>query len=371
MKRGPLCTALFLATLAFSAIAAADDPSRPYDAPYIDGEHSGIPPLPVGYITQEEAGIRFSYHPSTGERVRMLFRRAESIRTELSAELGRSVLANVEVRVAALPSEMRQVAPTELVPGYAPVLAFSQAHLVVMSAASPISAEPPDLEMWLRHGLAHLALDEAAENKPIPRWFHEGFAVQQAGQDTAVRAHALCLASLRHQLIPLGAIEGQFPADAPQFSIAYAEAADFARFLTRDNNREKFPSLIAHLREGEPLETSLPAAYGADLGHIEMVWRKEMARRYSFVPVFIIALAIWAFIAGVLLARRLSRRKALRAEQQKRDEAARRAAASAARQEARARRASLAINEDAISETLPPDPEVPKVEHDGRWHTLH
>jgi len=368
----PVLPALALA-LALAPRAAHAGDLRPYDAPQYDAERSHVPPLPVGYITQEENGIRFSYHPSAGERVRLLLRRAEAIRAELSAEMGRRVLDAVEVRIASVPGEMGQIAPTEMVPGYAPVLAFSKTHLVVMSASSPISYEPPDLEVWLRHGLAHLALDEAAGSKAIlPRWFHEGYAVEFAGQDTAVRGHSLCLATLRHHLIPLGSIESQFPADAPQISIAYAEAADFARFLTSGSNRARFAGFIERVRGGEPFEAALKSAYDTDLSRIERVWRKDMARRYSFVPVFVIALLVWLFIAAALVVRRMRRRRAqLAAQQNAREEVARRAIVSTARLGPRTPRPRIDLGEDDIGEPIPPDPEVPKVEHDGRWHTLH
>jgi hypothetical protein len=29
------------------------------------------------------------------------------------------------------------------------------------------------------------------------------------------------------------------------------------------------------------------------------------------------------------------------------------------------------VEEDDLARAMPPDPEVPKVEHDGRWYTLH
>ena len=31
----------------------------------------------------------------------------------------------------------------------------------------------------------------------------------------------------------------------------------------------------------------------------------------------------------------------------------------------------LPAEDDELAQAIPPDPEVPKVEHDGRWYTLH
>ena len=144
--------------------AAAHDP-RPWDAPWIDGEPLTVPPLPLEYITREEAGIRLSYQPSTRDRVRSLQALAVTIRAELGAALGTPVLGAIEIRVAAAPSEMARLAPVEQLPGYATAVTFSQSHLVVMSALSPLSIDAPNLEGWLRHALAHLALDEATAGR--------------------------------------------------------------------------------------------------------------------------------------------------------------------------------------------------------------
>ena len=44
------------------------------------------------------------------------------------------------------PSEMARLAPVEQLPGYATAVTFSQSHLVVMSALSPLSIDAPDLD---------------------------------------------------------------------------------------------------------------------------------------------------------------------------------------------------------------------------------
>ncbi|MFT3774780.1 MAG: peptidase MA family metallohydrolase [Minicystis sp.] len=214
--------------------------------------------------------------------------------------------------------------------------------------------------------MAHLALDEAAGGHDLPRWFHEGFAVHIAGEDAAVRAESLCLAALHDRLLGLREVDARFPDGAPGPSLAIAEAADFVRFLLDKPARERFPALIERLRAGEPLDRALPAALGSDLDGIEVRWRKEMARRYSFVPVFVGATLLWVVVAlGIGVRRRRM--------------AATRRAASERRPLASAARLSISEPPEAprssdpgeLSQAIPPDPEVPKIEHGGRWYTLH
>ena len=363
---------LFLAVSSSSRAQIAPTPSdpRPWDAPWIDVEPLVVPPLPAEYLTHEEAGIRLSYQPSTRDRVRSLATLAAKIRGELGAALGIPVLGAIEIRVAAAPSEMARLGPVEQLPGYATAVAFSQSHLVVMSALSPLSIDAPNLEGWLRHALAHLALDESTAGRPLPRWFHEGFAVDFAGEDAMLRAEMLARAALGRKLLGLAQIEAQFPADAPEGSLACAEAADFARFL----GPRRLTDLTGRLRAGEPWKDALAASAGLDAGTgLEVAWRKAMARRYSFLPVLVGSLMLWIAVAGAVLVRRARARARRDDVATRRESGERRAriARAAARRAPQGPRGDRVLDDEALHEPVPSDPEVPRVEHDGRWYTLH
>jgi len=361
--------ALVLIALAAPADAAPAHDPRPWDAPWIEATRLTVPALPPEYLTQEAAGIQLSYQPSTRDRVRSLQALAVTIRSELSAQLGLPVLGAVEIRVAAAPSEMARLAPEVQLSGYATAVTFSQSNLIVMSALSPLSIEAPNLEGWLRHALAHLALDEATAGRPVPRWFHEGFAVHFAGEDAAARAETLARAALTRQLLGLAQIEAQFPADAPAGSLACAEAADFARFL----GPQRLGDLAGRLRRGEVWKDALPESAGVDAVHLELSWRKEMARRYSFLPVLGGSILLWMVVAAAVLVRRARARRRRDHLVVWREHGERRAriARAAARRALEGARGGRVLDDEALVEAVPADPEVPRVEHDGRWYTLH
>src|SRR5581483_3137702 len=179
-------------------------------------------------------------------------------------------------------------------------------------------------------------------------------------------------------------IDHGFPADAMEAEIAYAEAADVVRFLLRQEDRERFPALIGRLRAGEPFASALRDAYGVDLWTLEHEWREDVAKRYSFLPVFFSGSLIWI---GVLVLFALAWRKRRRQSKETLERWAREEALSEVR---RARATASAIvpaprvhivlpgSEPLATPPevplLPPaavDVDVPKVEHDGHWHTLH
>jgi hypothetical protein len=358
------------------ARAAAE--GRPDDAPRVEPKGAAVPPLPPEYLTQEAGWLRVAYHPSARERVRPLIAQADAIRDELRAELGADVLSSVEVRVAAVPGEMARLSPAEL-PGYATGVAFGELHLIVMSLASPLSLEPPKPSEVLRHGLAHIALDQALAGGPVPRWFHEGYAVKFAADDGSLRAQTLFFASLRGRLLNLSELESKMPADAPQSSVAYAQAADFLRFLTRSESKSHFAALVRRVREGDDFQKALASAYAMAPAELELAWRKDIAMRYGFLPGLLCGTLVWVaalVIVAVKRARRSSpARRPLLVRHTRRVEV-----------EARPRpvlipparglppsraRATLADGGDIRDEAMPPDPDVPKVEHEGEWHTLH
>lgn len=381
-----------LALLSVCAGAAAAAPAiaqnalkdRPYDAPRPSGEGSAqTPPLPPEYLTQEEGWLRLAFHPSARERIRTLLAQADAAKKDLTEKLGTDVLASVEVRIAAVPAEMARLSPTEP-PSYATGIAFSDRSLLVMSLASPLSLEPPKAGDVLRHLLAHLALDQALKNQPLPAWFHEGFAVHMAGDDLALRTQNLCVAATTGRLIRLDRLPAEMPADAPRSSLSYAEAADFLRFLSSADakSNERFPRLIRAVREGHNLDQALAQAYETPLPELEQAWRRDMAKRYGFLPVMLASTLLWAAALSIFAAKR-ARRKQLRktpqakplrrtpseAEIELAEMPERGRAFSSLR--ARSGRDFTRDGDSMRGTPILPEPEIPKVKHEGEWHTLH
>jgi hypothetical protein len=346
---------------------AAATPARPLDAPRVEGAARGPAPPPE-YLVEDAGWVRFTYHPAARERVRSLAARADGLREELIAELGPGVLelsAPVEVRVAALPTEMARLLPPDV---RAPLdaIALWERRLVVLSLASTLGGDAPDLEVALRHALAHLALDDALAGKPAPRWFAEGHAVRFAGEGALARARALAVAAARGKLVPLASLDGALPADPglAAGSLEEAEAADFVRFLSSSRLR----GVAARVRAGEAFDRALEAAFSADLVQIGRAWREDAVRRWALVPGMIAIGLSFGLGAALLAARR--RRLASRSGGALRPPRARGEVIEVRLRTPRAARAGE-DDDDRFQGPLPPDPGVPKVEHEGQWHTLH
>ena len=306
------------------------------------------PPPPSEYLEHDGDGFFVAYHPGTRERVRGLLPRLAQIREELRTAVGAEVLSEVHVRVVALPLELTRVAPNvpSLETGGA---VMEEDRLVIVSGHGAAGRE--GLERSLRHHLAHLALSEATGDADVPTWFEEGFAVHFSREDRGARLQSIELAVLTGATPSLEELAESQTAEQRAF------AADFARFAA--DEPERVPALISGLRDGLPFDRALESAFGARAGSIDRSWREDIARRYAFFPVALLGLIMWL---AVTLVGRLRRRRASAAVPERTSVRPRRLRARTLRPRDVAAHEVAGRREGAS---------VPKVEHEGDWHTLH
>jgi hypothetical protein len=210
------------------------------------------------------------------------------------------------------------------------------------------------LDESFRHGMAHLALDEAAGGGDLPLWLHEGYAIHFGEQRSWARGRALWWAAIRQDLVSLADLDVRLLGPVDPASVEAAQVADLARLLADD---EHFPRLFGELRAEQPFEAALGAADLANEQALEQRWRQELARGTLLLPGLIVGTALW-LVAAALVALRRRKGQTSRAV----------LPFAGAPPEPR----------ESVAEApfpLPP-PQlrthgVPKISYDGRWHTLH
>lgn len=382
-----------------------------------------LPPRPADFSTVDAGWLEVEYHPSLAASVRALVDSASGIRQELEQMLGAPVLSHVLVRVGRTPGEMERLGPLGVpLPSYASGVALSEAGLVLLSASPRFPGEEFNLGEVFRHELAHVALHDAVGRSRVPRWFNEGFAVYASGEAEMLRARSLLTATVSGNLIPLAELERSFPADPDRASVAYAQGADIVRYLSSRGQEARFSALFERLRSGQTFEASLADAYATNTYALEGDWKKDVARRYTFWPVLFGGSFLWVGGLGLLIwgyAKRRTRAKE-QLERWSREEVledARRELARALLRRSgplrviiagdgarigsvpplegqaeaeRTQHASADAAERGVPESerfrlqevdaappparslvLPSVSVVPKVEHNGGWHTLH
>ncbi len=343
----------------------------PHDVPVVlPTARAAIPPVPASYITKDLGWLELSYPPAARARVASLIQDADGIRAQLTGALGQQVLSRVTVRIAPTVADMARLAPADAPPPeYASGVAYHGLHLVLLSMLAPRGAEAVDLDEVFRHELAHVALEDAVQGKHVPVWFNEGLAIWLSGEKAAARMKTLWSATLSGTLIPLSDIDRSFPRDNFEVSIAYAQSADFMRFLMRNSDRLRFAAMIDRVRDGQQFDRAISEAYGSDLRRLEFEWRGELERRFSVIPVLTGGGLIWVLVVvGFVYAyvRKRRRAKAILArwEREEAIEDARIAAKLAAERTESPIIPVSATVANATSVSV-------KIERDGRWHTLH
>lgn len=376
MRRSSVFAPVAIAALTFGGVARGE-PGRPSG-----DERSRLPDLPNEYDVHEQDGFRVAYHPAARDRVRELLPRLPRIREELTARLGTQVLSEVEIRVAAMPIELDRLLPPAAArsgpdageqrsaEGYA-----DAARRLVVLSLGPELRTAGEVEQTLRYTLAQIAVDEAAGAVPTraasgdagphapPTWYRLGFADHFAERDRLARLWQIEQSTLGPTAPSLSELaEASDRCVSPQADEACprvrALAADFARFSEAQEAR--VPVLFARLRNGLSWPEALEGSFAADTATIERAWQRDAGKRHGWYPL-VALIGLIGLLYGLvraLLSRKRARRGALAKE-------------PTLAGQRRSFRRPLRRGAKVRPPVLRPAHGVPKIEHDGSWHTLH
>jgi len=350
----------------------------PADAPDTSNRTIELQPLPDGFGVADAKWVKVAT-PASLERWREpLLQEARQFREEVRARLAIPVLEQpVEVRLAENAGAMTKLAPVGApYPSYAAGVAYGRLRLILLTNEPVHPGEAHDVRTTFRHELAHLALRDAVDGNPIPLWFNEGLAVHLSREDAFARTRSLWTASVSGNLLPLSALENHFPRDSVGVPLAYAQSADIVRYLLRTEDQERFRLLVSRLRRGQAFDRALYDAYGMDAYNLEQNWRRDVESRFSFWPALLSGTVLWtAAVVLVTLAWRRKRTKQRETLARWAKEEAREEAARVQRLiETPAPKPPPPWMHDRPSDPTPSsrrDSPVPKVQHEGDWHTLH
>lgn len=166
-----------------------------------------------------------------------------------------------------------------------------------------------ELDKTFVHELAHVAVDIARDGQPVPRWFHEGFALMIAEEWTRQRRETLARAASTGSLISLAQLEGNFPAHHNLSSLAYAESFHFVRFLKDRHGLDSLRATMDRVRGGTEFDEAVEEATGESMAALESTWRTQLTDDTSWFALFrddfaIFFGAVLIFIIGWVLRKR-------------------------------------------------------------------
>lgn len=162
-----------------------------------------------------------------------------------------------------------------------------------------VRADGGDPHRILRHELAHLALHAAVRTR-VPLWFDEGYAAVAAGEIGRLGNLRLSLAVARGRLPTLDEVDRALRGTEAGADAGYALASSAVLFLARGHPSGELAPLLGRLRRGEGFASAVLATTGLTLGRFEVVWQRDVRRRYGWV-VWLSAGGFWVLVAILVL----------------------------------------------------------------------
>lgn len=377
---------LALLLLASSPLSAMADAPAGDVASLDEGDAVlALPDAPEGYVAERRGDVRWEFPDQASEVAHELQEVYEEHWPRVTRELGGDTDGPLIIRIGRNPEEMRALAPRGAPPpAYASGVAYPARGLILLTLAAPETWQRPDVDSVLVHELSHVALHRAVDGNPIPRWFSEGVAIHQAREKSLERTRALWGGTVGGRLLPFERLERGFPSTPHGVNLAYAQSADFVRWLlARDSGEQKFRQVVRRLRDGQSFQTALERTYSVTMTELEEQWHASLSERFQALPLLVGSGTLWVLAAFLIVLAYARRKRKDRAKMEEWDEEER-AADAAAHTVLASRTSSTTAGpsptvpdaEHEVLYVMPPEPRgresgIPTVEHDGRSHTLH
>jgi hypothetical protein len=166
----------------------------------------------------------------------------------------------------------------------------------------------------LRHELAHLALRNAV--RVVPLWFDEGYASRAALEWGRLDALRVNWELVRGRVPGFVKLNRDLRAGATRSTAAYALATTTVILLERLGGERGLEPLIASLGTTSDFDQALRQTYAISLDQFEVMWQKDLRRRYGWLMLTTSFSIFWTVVGGVVLfiwARRRRRDRVRRA----------------------------------------------------------
>ena len=156
-----------------------------------------------------------------------------------------------------------------------------------------------DVRRTLRHEMAHLALHSVVERVPV--WFEEGYASRAAGEWSRLEALRVNWALMAGAEPSFHQVIRDIRSGAAHAETAYALATAAVLFLERLGGDRGLEPLLLNLAESQNFDRALRATHHVTLGQFEVLWQRDLRKRYGWVLFFGSLTVFWACLAVLLL----------------------------------------------------------------------
>ncbi len=164
-----------------------------------------------------------------------------------------------------------------------------------------------DVRRTLLHEMAHLALHSAVERVPV--WFDEGYASRAAGEWGRLAALRVNWALMAGAVPTFSQITRDIRSGEAHAQTAYALSTTAVLMLERLGGERGLDPLVKNLTELDDFDRALRVTHSITLGQFEVLWQRDLRKRYGWVLFFGSLTVFWTILAIVLLSLWASRRR--------------------------------------------------------------
>ncbi|MBM4354595.1 MAG: hypothetical protein FJ109_12535 [Deltaproteobacteria bacterium] len=216
----------------------------------------------------------FRFFPEHRKVAERLAANAEEVRSRHCALLPRCDEGPYLVRIARDEREFLELQPYEAHIDWAAGVAYADLSLIVLRLDKDMLLT---MEETFEHEVSHLLLLRILPKRP-PRWFIEGLAIHQAGQDLLQKLETVSAAAFSGGPLPLSRLDESFPGTAGGRELAYAQSGLIVSYMANRFGKKALSKLITALSYGMRMPDAVTRVFGISLEKLEEDWTGTLSR---------------------------------------------------------------------------------------------
>ena len=148
------------------------------------------------------------------------------------------------------------------------------------------------LEDVLRHEVAHVLISRAAQGNPVPRWFHEGFAVAAERPWGLEDRSRLVWELMAGPRLTVGDIDRLFDSEASR-PRAYSLSAAMVREMLRAHGPDAPAAILREMGTGAGFDVAVVQVTGRPMSGVEREFWDRQRVWTVWVPLFTSGDVLW------------------------------------------------------------------------------
>jgi len=209
----------------------------------------------------------------------------------ISEALGHSLEKNISIILTSSDKHFQQLT-RGTIPEWSAAVALNNNSIIV----SPLAGQKYNLSRILAHEIVHIVINDAVEDKFVPRWFHEGCAQNLSGEWGVRDRLYMVWKVARGKLLTFEDIQNVFSSERVDATLAYDQSMLAIRQFMYKNGQDALPSVIGSMKKGNDFATAFWEASGLWPSEFEKDYLEVISRKYGRRSLYSLIPGTWTLI---------------------------------------------------------------------------